>query len=82
MHNERIFAEHKVSIFHLGGSAEMTQNMNPNEQNNEKKTDPSTYTAYGDPLKNASSSGKDEYNNSTSPMIDKARDDGNIVKRE
>ncbi|MFC4409453.1 hypothetical protein ACFOZY_03265 [Chungangia koreensis] len=60
----------------------MTQNLNPNESNNEKKTDPSTWTAYGDPLKEASSSGKDEYNNSTSPMIEKAREDGNYVKKE
>lgn len=61
----------------------MTQNMNPNERNNTKKTDPSTWTAYGDPYKNDdSSNGKEEYAKSVSPMIEKAREDGNIVKKE
>ena len=61
----------------------MTQKRNMNENENTQYTDPSTWTAYGDPLKNgAESNREDEYQTLPSPMIEKAKQDGNIVKKE
>ena len=54
----------------------MAQNKN---KKNEKKTDASTWTAYGDPIDNKNSS---DNKVSKSPMLEKARQDGNIVKNK
>ena len=60
----------------------MTQNMDHHEREHLKKTDPSTWTAYGDPLENESSSAGEAYQKEASPMLEKAKEDGNIVKKE
>jgi len=60
----------------------MTQNMDRNSNDPEKKTDSFTWTAYGDPLKNDPSSPNDEQKNAASPILEKAKEDGNIVKKE
>ncbi|QTD41942.1 hypothetical protein [Sporosarcina sp. Te-1] len=43
-----------------------------------KKTNPNTWTAYGDPVKNNPSTEK----KSESPMLEKAKQDGNKVKNK
>lgn len=60
----------------------MTQNMNPN-RDGQKKEDPTTWTTYGDPLKNNSShTTNEEFTKGASPMNEKSRQDGNYVKRD
>ncbi|MBB4826237.1 hypothetical protein HNO89_003496 [Sporosarcina luteola] len=50
----------------------------PKNSDAKKKTDPNTWTAYGDPLKHNPSTSK----KSDSPMLEKAKQDGNKVKNK
>ena len=46
------------------------QNMNTNESNNQKKKDPTTFTAYGDPVKASSPTINNEFKKATSPIAE------------
>jgi len=76
MHNKRVIGDYKVKVPGIlinskGGSTQMTrQNMNTNASASKNKNDPSTYTAYGDPVKSSSPTINNEFKKSTSPIAE------------
>lgn len=52
----------------------MTHNKKTNSSNTEKKTDPSTWTAYGDPVKSSKPTINDQFKKSTSPIAESTQE--------
>ncbi|WP_252501848.1 hypothetical protein [Sporosarcina sp. Marseille-Q4943] len=52
----------------------MTQNKNTNTRNNEKKTDPNTWTAYGDPVKTSKPTINNQFKKGTSAIAESTQE--------